>query len=499
MRSAFVRTAASDASSTNSRIKAAFRIRLPPFRSLGQRGPYGAALTPDRGSQLIYAPLLTRLPLTSDDASVTEETVGERIRRLRLARGLSQRDVSGPGVSYAYISRIENGSRQPSLRALRFLAGKLGVEPEYLETGAAVPAEKERELRLADAELELRMGDDLERAEELLYGLLAEDVPDGLGVRIRATLGALLARRGANAEAIRQLEAVIASGGVRPETRPDVYETLSRAYLATNAPIMAIKLLEGAIATVDEDDRYLTQQIRLRSFLATAFSALGALARAKEILDEATRRAERLGGFGERVSVHWERARLYWMEGDGEAALAAIAYARALADIAEDTLQIARAHLFSAQILNYEGRAEEAGPHLERAERLLKFGDDAVDVGVLRAEQAKREAKLGHGQRALALARQASELLSEHVRHAPNAWHALAQAYAALGDLDAADAEFRRAVDALRERGQWREAVYIAQDWAAALRAVGQHERAYAVLEQATTFGQRVGSAQALA
>ena len=76
--------------------------------------------------------------------------------------------------------------------------------------------------------------------------------------------------------------------------------------------------------------------------------------------------------------------------------------------------------------------------------------------------------------------------------HAPNAWHALAMAYVALDDIDAADAEYRRAVDALCERGQWREAVYVAQDWAAALRAAGRGERAYSVLEQATTYSQRV-------
>jgi transcriptional regulator with XRE-family HTH domain len=435
---------------------------------------------------------LTDHLLTSDDATVTEETVGQRIRRLRLSRGLSQRAISAPGVSYAYISRIENGGRKPSLKALRAIASRLGVDPEYLETGSAVPASKERELRLADAELELRMGMDLDRAEQILVGLLAEEVPDGLEVRIRATLGALVARRGDNDEAVRQLEAVVASGGVRPETRPDVYETLSRAYLATNAPVMAIKLLEGCIATVDQDDRYLTAQIRYRSFLANALSAMGALDRARRILDEATERAERLGGFGERVSVHWERARLLWMEGDGDAALSAIGYARALAEIADDTLQIARAHLFSAQIENYQGRAEDAGPHLARAERLLEFGDDAVDRGLLRAEQAKREAKLGHGEEALELAREAVSLLEEYVPHAPNAWHALAMAYVALDDIDAADKEYKRAVDALCERGQWREAVYVAQDWAAALRAAGRGDRAYSVLEQATTYSQRV-------
>ena len=66
---------------------------------------------------------------------IASETVGQRLRRLRTARGLSQRQVSSPGVSYAYISRIEAGSRTPSVKALRMLAEKLGVPAEYLEYG----------------------------------------------------------------------------------------------------------------------------------------------------------------------------------------------------------------------------------------------------------------------------------------------------------------------------------------------------------------------------
>ena len=33
----------------------------------------------------------------------TREGVGQRLKRLRVARGFSQRDLSSPGVSYAYI------------------------------------------------------------------------------------------------------------------------------------------------------------------------------------------------------------------------------------------------------------------------------------------------------------------------------------------------------------------------------------------------------------
>lgn len=64
------------------------------------------------------------------------ETVGQRIRRLREERDLSQRELSEPGISYAYISRIEAGVRSPSEKALRALAVKLGVTPLYLELGS---------------------------------------------------------------------------------------------------------------------------------------------------------------------------------------------------------------------------------------------------------------------------------------------------------------------------------------------------------------------------
>src|SRR5919201_5158870 len=57
----------------------------------------------------------------------TTESVGARLKRLRLQRGFSQRDLSSPGVSYACISRIEAGARTPSVKALRKLAQKLGV------------------------------------------------------------------------------------------------------------------------------------------------------------------------------------------------------------------------------------------------------------------------------------------------------------------------------------------------------------------------------------
>src|SRR6185436_17618491 len=102
------------------------------------------------------------------------EGVGARLKRLRLQRGFSQRDLSSPGVSYAYISRIEAGARTPSVKALRKLSQKLGVSVEYLETGRDMRDIDDRELRLADAELELRLSDDVAAAERKLEAIHAE-------------------------------------------------------------------------------------------------------------------------------------------------------------------------------------------------------------------------------------------------------------------------------------------------------------------------------------
>jgi transcriptional regulator with XRE-family HTH domain len=78
------------------------------------------------------------------------ESLGQRIRRLRLERGLSQRDLAAPGISYAYISRLEADAREPSVKALRKIANTLGITVEHLETGKPTPTE----LGVADASID---------------------------------------------------------------------------------------------------------------------------------------------------------------------------------------------------------------------------------------------------------------------------------------------------------------------------------------------------------
>ena len=83
--------------------------------------------------------------------------VGRRLKEARLAAGLSQRTLSLPGCSSAYISRLEAGDRVPSLQLLRKLAAKLGVDEEYLARGVARVEQAPPEL--VEAEVALRLGD----------------------------------------------------------------------------------------------------------------------------------------------------------------------------------------------------------------------------------------------------------------------------------------------------------------------------------------------------
>src|SRR3954470_2337652 len=71
----------------------------------------------------------------SMDPAAPHETIGERLRRVRIERGLTQRALACDGVSHAHISRIEAGTREASVKALRLLAARLGVSADYLERG----------------------------------------------------------------------------------------------------------------------------------------------------------------------------------------------------------------------------------------------------------------------------------------------------------------------------------------------------------------------------
>jgi transcriptional regulator with XRE-family HTH domain len=217
-------------------------------------------------------------------------------------------------VSYAYISRIEAGARRPSVKALRQLARKLGVSVEYLETGSDLRDVDERELRLADAELKLRLAEDPSAARATIEEILDDAVAagdTGSALRARIALGLAEAGAGENAAAAQRLEEAIASGLLDPSRRPDVYATLGQCYAALGKPERAVELFEECLGRLEEESPDDTAgQVRFSTYLSYALSDAGDLGRAGEVLEEALGRAEQVADAYTRVRLYCSLARL---------------------------------------------------------------------------------------------------------------------------------------------------------------------------------------------
>jgi transcriptional regulator with XRE-family HTH domain len=425
----------------------------------------------------------------------TREGVGRRLKRLRVARGFSQRDLSSPGVSYAYISRIEAGARTPSVKALRKLAQKLGVSVEYLETGREIRDIDDRELRLADAELELRLADDFSAAEGKLEKVLAEALAAGdtvSAVRARVALGLASAQRGNHLEAVERLEAAVAGEGAPPpHLRPDLYTTLGQSYAALGAPDRAVRIFDDCLTRVREevpDD--VAVHIRYATFLSYALTDAGDFERASAVVREALSAASDQTDPYTRVRLYWSLARLNVLNGRSSEALDYIRSAIALLRATDDTLTLARAYLLAAGAELRQGDADDATENLRLAERLLGATSQAEDLGMLRIGQSRLAALHGDASVAVERARDALALLGDfHGGEQGAAVHALATGLALEGDDQGAEDAFRRAVDLLTVHGRRADAGETALEWATFLRERGREAEAEPILRRAYDLG----------
>jgi transcriptional regulator with XRE-family HTH domain len=432
------------------------------------------------------------IPPSVSEGSATEG-VGARLKRLRLQRGLSQRDLSSPGVSYAYISRIEAGARTPSVKALRKLAQKLEVSVEYLETGRDIRDVDDRELRLADAELELRLAENTGEAEKKLAELLDEAVAAGdlvSATRARIALGLVAASRGNHLDAVERLEAVLETAEVSPASRPDVYATLGQSYAALGAPERSVRLFQRCIAEVGEQPERATTRVWFATLLSYALTDAGDYERAREVIRDALTGADANVDPNTRVRLYWSKARLAGIEGRSAEALESIREAIALLKTTDDTLHLGRAYLMSAGIAATEGDAETARRHLDNAEALLGPVALPVDQAMIAIGRARIAALEGAGNVVVEQARRAIDLLgtTQPAEQGAAVW-ALAQGFALQQNVESANDAFRRAVDLLSVHGQRYHAGLAALEWAELLKEAGREDEAETILRRAYDLG----------
>src|SRR6201986_2773257 len=79
--------------------------------------------------------------------------LGERLRQLRVAAGLTQSELAGERFSKEYVSQIERGKTRPTRETIEWVAARLGVDPGFLANGVATDERGRLEGALARAEV----------------------------------------------------------------------------------------------------------------------------------------------------------------------------------------------------------------------------------------------------------------------------------------------------------------------------------------------------------
>src|SRR5688500_19306576 len=84
-------------------------------------------------------------------ASSAPARMGDRLRLLRVAAGLSQEELAGGRFSKEYVSQIERGKTRPTTETLEWLAARLDTDREFLEHGLTRADSERLEAALIDA------------------------------------------------------------------------------------------------------------------------------------------------------------------------------------------------------------------------------------------------------------------------------------------------------------------------------------------------------------
>ncbi len=107
--------------------------------------------------------------------------LGERLRQLRVAAGLTQTELAGERFSKEYVSQIERGKTRPTRETIEWLAARLGVDAAFLADGVSTDERSRLETQLAlarradllTAERDAELATRTQSVARLLVGYLA--------------------------------------------------------------------------------------------------------------------------------------------------------------------------------------------------------------------------------------------------------------------------------------------------------------------------------------
>ncbi len=355
--------------------------------------------------------------------------LGDRLRSLRLAAGLTQTQVAGDRFSKEYISQIERGKTRPTDDAITWLADRLGVDATFLGSGVST-------------DLRGRVEALLTRAEALTEAHRYQEAAQ-LFTEARRDIGA--------------------TGSAELEVRSLSGQAWALAQLGD--PREAVELLQVARALAEGPQFSDLDRADVLFRLGVCRYKLSSIASAAALLDEAYSLADASGLPCDvlRADILGWRSRCRRRQRDFEAARedveAALELARSL-----DNRRVAADTFFQASLV-----AERTGHwivsrnYAQQAKTLYQELNDERNVGRLMLNLGGLNLVLGKPERAIEHLNESFALAveAESQPDAAQALGSLATVHLQLEDYDAADENARKAlallagrVDFLDEVGQ---------------------------------------------
>ena len=407
--------------------------------------------------------------------------LGERLRQLRVAGGMTQTDLAGDRFSKEYVSQIERGKTRPTRETIDWLAQRLGVDSGFLANGVSADerGRVDAALTRAGALLEARRNDEaLEEFESIRAAVLATGMPE-LEARALAGEATVRMRGGDVREAIALLErarALSEGTSFSDVERADVLFRLGVARYKLNSIQTSIGLFDEALK-VAERSEIPSDQLRsnILAWRSRCYRRRRDLEAAREDVERALELAEGLNDKRTAADVYFQASIIADREGHWVLARSYAERAKAAYEELSDRGNLGRLLNNLGGINFLLGHPEEAVDFLKDAVGIaLEVGNDAEAAHAVNGI-AQVHLRTGDVKRAEEQARYALELLGDRVDEIAeigNAHLVLGRALLEQDRLDEADEALQageRAYDQLSS-GSHRASVWVAQGDLAARR-----------------------------
>jgi transcriptional regulator with XRE-family HTH domain len=344
-------------------------------------------------------------------------SLGQRLRALRVERGLSQAELAGDLVSPSYVSLIEADRRSPEREILTGLAHRLGCSVLYLETGVVPEEISEQRLQLKFAEIALANGE-LAEAHDRFRALslqASSEIRHGASWGLAQTEEAL----GNLHEALTHLEALLEPARAGEPGPPGLLTLLiarCRIYRLAGDFARSIEVGEDAVREVRELGLEGTEdEIRLASSLVGCYFARGDMFSAQHLVSRVIERAEKLGSRQAQGSAYWNASLVAAARGQLTDALELASKALALLAEASPDSSLAGMRIAYAWLLLRcdPPRLDEADALLARAHELLSDLSFSPHLANCETEMARSALLRGDFDVAVRIAGQAIERCEE--------------------------------------------------------------------------------------